>query len=465
MVTTSGTGQRVVVLALDSIPADLLFGRFAGQLPNIQRLMDEGMYGVLESCDPPITVPAWMVMMTGKSPGRLGLYGFRHRREHSYTEFTLPTSVSVKEPTVWDILAERGKRSCVVAVPPGYPPKPIDGWSVSCFMTPSTEGSFTYPESLKGEIRELVGEYLPDVQFRVEDRDTVLKELYTMTERRFAVIRHLLTTKPWDFFIAHEIGPDRVHHAFWKFSDPDHHLYEPGNKYESVILDYYKYLDSLVGEVLELVPEDAAVVVLSDHGAQRMKGAFCVNQWLEKEGYLTFKETPASPMSLESAEVDWEKTIAWAWGGYYARVFLNVEGREATGTVGAADYERVRSELKQRLEAVEGPDAEPWATQVYYPEELYDQSNGDYPDLMVYFDNLFWRAAGTVGHPAMYLAENDTGPDDCVHSKEGIFIVNNGGDKRGGPFTADLFDVAPMLLKLMGVPVPSDMRDSTLAPD
>ena len=85
--------RKVLALALDSVPADLLFERFAGQLPNLEGLMNRGTYGVLESCDPPITIPAWMVMMTGRSPGRLGLYGFRHRKDNSYTEISLPTSL------------------------------------------------------------------------------------------------------------------------------------------------------------------------------------------------------------------------------------------------------------------------------------------------------------------------------------------------------------------------------------
>ena len=159
--------RKVLVLALDCVPADLLFEQFIDELPNLRKLMDNGIHGVLESCDPPITIPAWMVMMTGKSPGRLGLYGFRHRKDNSYTEISLPTSMSIKERTVWDILADRGQRSCVIAVPPGYPPKPLNGWSVSCFMTPTTKLPYTYPAELKDEIERLMGDFIPAVTFRI----------------------------------------------------------------------------------------------------------------------------------------------------------------------------------------------------------------------------------------------------------------------------------------------------------
>ena len=97
--------------------------------------------------------------------------------------------------------------------------------------------------------------------------------------------------KPWDLFMFVEIGVDRIHHAFWKYMDPDHHLYEPGNPYENTILDYYKHLDRKIGELLSSAGEDTVVLVVSDHGAKRMKGAFCVNEWLIEQGDLVVKET------------------------------------------------------------------------------------------------------------------------------------------------------------------------------
>ena len=88
-------------------------------------------------------------------------------------------------------------------------------------------GVTTGPHELAGEIEDLVGEYITDVKFRVEDRNALLKQVYDMTERRFQVIEYMLQEKPWDFFAFVEIGLDRIHHAFWKFFDETHHLYSP----------------------------------------------------------------------------------------------------------------------------------------------------------------------------------------------------------------------------------------------
>jgi predicted AlkP superfamily phosphohydrolase/phosphomutase len=401
-------------------------------------------------------------MVTSVNPGRLGLYGFRHRKEHSYTEITLPSSISVKEKRIWDYIGEAGGKVCLVAIPPTYPPQPVNGWLVSCMMTPDTKKQYTYPMELKSEIESLVGEYIIDVPFRKEERESVLKEIYVMTEKRFKLVKYLLTSKPWNFFMLVEIGLDRIQHAFWKYFDKEHHLYEPGNKFENVIRDYYKYLDHEIGEVMKLVDDDTIIMVVSDHGAKRMKGAFCINEWLIKEGYLKLKEEPKGVVELEKAEVDWNKTIAWAWGGYYARIFINVKGRERNGVVDQRDYESIREQLKKEIEDIRGPNDEKWNTKAYKPEELYPICNGDPPDLLVYFDDLYWRAAGTIGHNTLYLPENDTGPDDAVHDYDGIFILYDPRKRIGGRVNMTIYDIAPTILKLMGLQIPRSMEGKAL---
>jgi predicted AlkP superfamily phosphohydrolase/phosphomutase len=283
-----------------------------------------------------------------------------------------------------------------------------------------------------------------------------------MTDKRFEVLHHLMKTKPWDFFMFVEIGVDRVQHAFWKYFDKTHHLYKPGNEFETAIIDYYKHVDTKIGALLAEAGDDTVVLVISDHGAKRMKGAFCVNEWLIEQGDLTLAATPVRGASIEKTPVDWSKTRAWGWGGYYARIFLNVEGREPQGIVKAADYERVREELAERLRSVRGPDGEAWATHVIKPDQYYPEARGDAPDLMVYFDDLYWRSAGTLGWGTMYLSENDTGPDDAVHAQHGMYIFHDPKVPGSVRKDIDILDVAPTVLRAMGLPVPADMRGKPL---
>jgi predicted AlkP superfamily phosphohydrolase/phosphomutase len=453
------SGGKLVVMGLDSAPPELVFDKFRDQLPNIRGLMEQGVYARMRSSDPPITIPAWMVMVTGKSPGSLGLYGFRHRKGYSYTDGWIANSLSVKEEKIWDILARAGMKVCVVGVPPSYPPTPVNGEMVSCFITPDAKREYTHPPELKREIEALVGPYPFDVEFRTDQRDQLLKDLHDMTRSHFRVIEHLMTTKPWDFFMFVEIGLDRVHHAFWKYYDKEHPKHVPGNQYENVMFDYYKRLDEHVGRLLKRIDDDTTVVVVSDHGVKGMRGAFCVNEWLIREGYLVLKERPQTVTELEKASVDWSRTRAWAWGGYYARVFFNVKGREREGIIEPAHFEEERDELARRLTQIHDRAGRRMETRVYKPETLYPISIGDRPDLMVYFDNLFWRSAGTLGHGGVYLSENDTGPDDAVHSQHGVFILRDKGIKQRGQIAEiDILDIAPTLLERMKVPIPRPME-------
>ena len=460
----SSTASRALVIGLDCAAPQLVFDQWLDQLPTIRGLTERGAWGVLRSCDPPITVPAWSSMTASRSPGSLGFYGFRNRRDHSYDKLTFADSRSVRVPRVWDLLSTRGRPVIVLGVPQTYPVSRVNGVMVSCFLTPDTETSqYTYPAGLKGEIEALVGRYLVDVRnFRTDDKDRLLAEIEEMTEKRFRVAEHLLETRPWDLFFMVEMGTDRIHHGFWRFTDSEHRLYEAGNQYEQAMLDYYRALDAKLGRLLRFADEDTAILLVSDHGAKRMDGGICVNEWLRREGYLHLKEEPDGPTRLTPDLIDWSRTTAWGEGGYYCRLFLNVEGREPEGIVPADQYERVRAELKDRLEGLGDDQGRPIGTLAHRPEELYVEALGVAPDLLVYFGDLYWRSIGQVGTGTVHVFENDTGPDDANHAHEGLYILVADGVEPGRAEERDLRDVAPTLLRLLGEEVPADMEGTSL---
>ena len=455
--------RRVLVIGLDCAAPQLVFDRWLDELPNLKELTARGRYGVLRSCDPPITVPAWSVMTSSRSPGALGFYGFRNRKDHSYDAMAFADSRSVQVPRVWDILSSRGRPVIVLGVPQTYPVSQVHGVMVSCFLTPDTNRQYTYPASLKQEIEGLVGEYMVDVpNFRSDDKAQILRDIETMTERRFRVAEHLLETRPWDLFFMVEMGTDRVHHAFWRYDDPEHRLYEPGNEFETAMLDYYKGIDEKLGRLLAFADDDTAVLVLSDHGAKRIDGGICVNEWLRREGYLALLEEPAAPTALKPDMVDWSRTIAWGEGGYYCRLFLNVAGREPEGQVAPEDYERVRTEIKEKLEALGDENGDPIGTVAHRPEELYAERNGVVPDLMVYFGDLYWRSQGQVGTGTVHVFENDTGPDDANHAHEGMYVLVSEGVEPGPGEERQIVDIAPTLLTLLGEPAAAEMEGASL---
>jgi predicted AlkP superfamily phosphohydrolase/phosphomutase len=458
--------MKILVIGLDCAAPELLFGDEL--LTNIRHLMELGCYGRLESIIPPITVPAWMCMSTSQDPGSLGVYGFRNRLDYSYSGLGIANSRSIQEIAIWDQVAREGKRSIIVGVPPSYPPRKVNGICVGCMLTPDPQKEiFTYPPEITKEINKTFGDYAVDVKgFRTYAKDWLKDQIYAMSRKQFELVRCLMKTKEWDYFHFVEIGLDRLQHGFWQFHDPRHVLYEPGNPYQEVIRDYYLYLDRQIGMLLELLDNETIILVLSDHGAQRLDGGFCVNEWLVREGLLVLEEYPQKITPFAKLKVDWGKTKVWSEGGYYARVFLNVKGREPDGTIEKSAYEPFRDEIKAMFEATLDDKGEPMGTLVFKPDEIYKTVRNVAPDLIVHFGGLYWRSIGGVGYPTIHTKENDTGPDGCNHAQFGSFILAGRNSYLHGEVNgAHLVDMAPTLLEFAGYDIPASMQGRSLVID
>jgi predicted AlkP superfamily phosphohydrolase/phosphomutase len=242
--------------------------------------------------------------------------------------------------------------------------------------------------------------------------------------------------------------------------DPTHPKHVQGDPFERAIHDYYVHVDQRIAELLELVPQETIVLVVSDHGAQAMLGGVCVNEWLVEEGYLALGSRPAVRTSMEVAGVDWPATRAWGEGGYYGRVTLNVAGREPAGHVPDDRYEAELLQLAARLEAITDPGGRPLGSAVYRPEAIYQEVRNVAPDLLVYFGPLTWRSVGSVGMGALWTFENDLAPDDANHSPHGIFIAHDPLHPGGGRRLGDqrIYDVAPTVLGWLDLPIPAGLR-------
>lgn len=430
------SNKKFVLIGFDSMTPQLLF-EWVNELNTFRELMESSIYGRLKSTIPPITIPAWPSLTSGKDPGVLGCYGLRNRKDYSYSNLSLVNSLFIKEQHIWDILSKYNKRSIVISVPPSYPTKQINGFMVSCFFTPNSKCQYTYPESLKYEVESIVGEYIFDIKnFRKLPKDLLEKEIYKMSEQRFKLTEYFLKNKEWDFFMMVDMGVDRVQHAFWDNKD--------------IIKKYYKYLDVRLKGILELIDNNTAVMIASDHGAKDMRGGFCINDWLIKEGYLKLKKIPTCVTLFDTLLVDWENTSAWADGGYYGRIFLNVKGREPYGILDGDSYKKTIEEISNKLKEKN--------TEIFIPADVYKQCNGIPPDIIAYFDNLELRSIGSIGNSSLIVKENDIGPDAANHSSEGIFILYNPENKFSRDLSnIDILDCAPTVLNWFDIPIPEDM--------
>ncbi|MFH0818656.1 MAG: alkaline phosphatase family protein [Patescibacteria group bacterium] len=452
--------KKLFVLGLDCATPQFLFDEYLDDLPTFKKLFSQGAYGKLRSTIPAITVPAWMSMMTSQTPGDLGIYGFRGRRAGSgYNDMFIASAEHVQYKKVWDYLNMAGLKTGMLSVPLTYPPQTVDGFMVSGFMTPSLESEFTYPKELKQEIADVVGEYIFDFANRsTEAPEKILEKIYEMTDKRHKLIKYFIKNKQWDFLMMVEMGVDRIHHYMWSYVDPKHPKFQgENNKFKNSIKEYYQHIDRQLSEILDLLPKECSVMIVSDHGAKAMDGMFLINEWLIKEGYLVLKNYPTSVTRLEKCDIDWSKTKAWAWGGFYSRIFINVKRRDPEGIV--EDFETERDSLARKLKAITDDHGNKLINIVAPANELYNDPQGDVPDLLGFFGDLSWRPGGTVGHNKIYIHENDTGPDDGVHDWNGIYAFWQ-PEKTGSGLLPEssILDIAPTILNYFGVDIPKDFK-------
>ena len=458
------TAKKLMVVGLDCVPPEIVFDDMRDELPVLSGLMERGAWGRLESCDPPITVPAWSCMMSSKDPGTLGFYGFRNRKDHSYDGLAFATSDKVRVDRLWDMLGREGKHVVALGVPQTFPPRPVNGEMVSCFLTPSTDSKFTYPEELKDEVRRVVGDYMVDVpDYRTDEKDRILRDINEMTRRRFALARHLRDTRPWDFLMLVEMGPGPPAPRVLALLRPRPPRLRAGQPVR--------------GGVPRLLPLPRRRGGRADRGPRRHDRAprrlgsrragharRDPGERVADAGGLPEPCRPADDADAvrQASRSTGRNTRVWADGGYYSRIFMNVKGREPEGVIDPADYEPLRDELIAKLEALGDEDGNSIGTRVFRPTDLYREVNGVAPDLICYFGNLAWRSIGSVGDGRVQVRENDTGPDDANHAKYGIAIMLGPGMPDTLPDDAHLFDIAPTLLTALGMDVPAEMRGRPL---
>jgi len=422
--------MKLLVMGLDCAAPELLFGD--EELVNLRRLMEVGCYGPLESVIPPITIPAWMCMATSRDPWQLsGFYGFRNRQNWSYDALFTVNSKSFTDLAIWDQVAREGRRAHVIGVPPGYPPRKTSGYSIGCFLTPDTASdAYTRRNGWRRKSANCwASDYRVDVRgFRTDNKDWLKDEIHTMTRPAFS--RFSATScRPLNGTTCSSsrsawIGCTT---AFGNTTIPSIVTIcraTPTSRWLEITTDCSMPKSARCSSCWTRRPPSWYSPTTAP---SVLDGGFCVNEWLIREGLLVLNRYPDSLTSMSDLDVNWDRTTAWSEGGYYARVFLNVKGRERCGTIDPADYERVRDDVKARLEGRADDNGKPMNTRVFKPQEIYRQVRNLAPDLIVYFGDLYWRSVGKVGYQALHVQENDTGPDDCNHAQYGAFHPGRAG--------------------------------------
>ena len=301
------------------------------------------------------------------------------------------------------------------------------------------------------------------------DEKAYLDHCELVLRERELLLRYELDRFKEGFFFMLFDTPDRLQHMMWRFRDSAHPLHErdADRDFTTRIEQHYQRCDSLLGPVLDKVDENTLLIVLSDHGFNTFRRAFDTNTWLHQNGLLALKDgkKPGEDLGEAFAAVDWSRTSAYALG--LGGIYLNLKGREKGGIVeqgSEADRVRqaIRSGLAGHLDSANGSVA---IRSVSRSEELYSGAYANRaPDLLVNFQpgyRVAWKTA--VGGFANHLIEDNTrkwSGDHIVDPEAvpGMLFVNRPGSREN----PSIIDLAPTILKHLGVAVPNTMEGKPL---
>jgi predicted AlkP superfamily phosphohydrolase/phosphomutase len=480
--------MRTIVFGVDGLTFRVLHPLIErGDLPNFQRLEQEGCEAVLESKYPPLTPPAWVSLSTGLKPARHGIYDFWAYDEQQERGLSRQARVQTRRragKAIWNLLSEYGKQVLVINVPMTYPPETVNGIMISGYMTPSSDTDFTYPSSFKEELYRVVPDYEIDLDYRnIWGRPSALELLIDatlrMTEKRIDLTMHVLKEKPWDFCYVVLVGPDRLQHPLWQRI----------SALDTRATEYFRLLDHGLGLILDQLGPDDNLFVVSDHGFQGVSLLFDINEYLYSKGLLTpnasyrpatanrffslkqkmgrlgllsvarksrrilsrngvLKARPHEPPVLSALSViDWERTLACVpshsgFGGSYADIFLSDD-------LDPEALAELTEDLKRQVDPKRG---KPLVSAVYTNEVF---GAGPYaplePHLLVLpSEGITFRVS--LGNKHLW---DEPSVVRGTHQKDGVLYAYGGGIKRGfkAP-SAEIYDLVPTVLHGMGLPLP-----------
>ncbi|NOZ71495.1 MAG: hypothetical protein GXP38_06215 [Chloroflexi bacterium] len=500
---------RLWILGLDGVPWTLLQPWIdQGHLPTLARLQAGGAWGGLRSTIQFLTAVAWSSFITGLNPGKHGIFDFSRRIPGSYDQ-ELTNAARRAGRSLWRILSDAGRRVGVVNVPMTFPPEPVNGFLISGLDTPGLDSAYTYPPELKAEVNDV---HFIAVSTVGKSHAQYLKETLEGVDKRFELLHRTIQREPLDFYMWVVMETDAIQHCSW------HLLSDPSQPNHDAILQVYKRIDQHLAEIIDNLPDDVTLIVMSDHGAGPIVKTVYLDRWLAQRGWLRYKQGADLTLAdrgrhlarivlkqtlylaqrflpvavkgylkrftgahaaidtfIEKADYDWAHTKAYATGNL-GNINLNIKGRDPEGVLEPEEVEQAIADITAALYELRDPDTgEQMVTEVMRREEIY---TGDQieraPDLLIRWkDDKYLATKDYEGrhdgpifgfkqkfgrHGAAY-ALDQTG----THIIEGICIMYGYGVRAGARLQdAQLIDLAPTVLHLLDVPIPRAMDGRVL---
>ncbi len=357
---------RTVIIGLDGVPFDMLRDLAAtGVMPNTAKLISQGIFRQMRSSIPEISSVAWSCMITGVNPGTHGIYGFMDLHGGSY-KMRFPNFSDLKAPAFWE---QWPGQSVIINVPSTYPVRKMNGVHISGFVSVDFDKS-VYPASIAPKLASM--DYRLDANSDLAHRnmDLFLQDVDNTLASQIKAAEYLWDYTGWQTWMLVFTTTDRLLHFLFSAYE------QAGHKYRWLFLDHFRKIDRAIGQITARMRDDDLLVMLSDHGFERLDYDVFINHCLVQQGLLSFK--PGGAPSLENI---CPGTKAFALEP--ARIHLNYRDKYPAGSVDRSETEQLLSQLEQLFSALE-VEGRKVVRGIYRKEQIY---SGPYldnaPDLVL----------------------------------------------------------------------------------
>lgn len=445
-------------------------------MPFLSRIYADGVRCKLLSTPNPLTPPAWVSMMTGKNPGKHGVFDFIRAEEcDDGVFFTLYDARDNKAETIWSIASRHEKRVAVLNFPfTAPPPSNLNGFMLPGFIPWRHLRRNTVPGDFYDRLKTLPGFNPKELAWDFnnekqavdvlsdEDRENWVRYHLPREKQWFRIAEHLLSEEPLDLLAVLFDGVDKLQHQAWLFLDPG---LQTGNasKYHQgmreLCMDYFKQLDGFLEKLITAAGPHVQVFLASDHGFTATHEIVRINAFLHKKGYLQWKKMPNTDEAVRREEsmfanLDWENTTAYCRTPSSNGITIRVADNAGHAGIAPKDYEAFRERLISDLNDLQDPETqEQIITRIYKREEVFSgPAMEDAPDLL-----LVLRDFGFVSikdkDPVTEKRQEIAG----THHPEGVFFAYGPGIRRGECINRqNIADVGAVLLYSLGLAVPAD---------
>jgi len=484
-------GSKVLVFGIDGASWNVLEPLMErGVMPNLALMVKKYGKEVLKSTIPAATLPAWMDFATGVNAGKHGAYDLlKFSRQFNQQDFF--AAKEVKSKRFYEILDEQGKRCVIVNLPGALPMRLRHGVGVASFINPPSESDW-YPENLDEKIKELK-DYKVFADWRLElSIKQAWETIIDVEERRFKVGKKLFKGE-WDFFFYLISGSDWLMHRLGG------DFFSGKREAVELVERFFKRVDEMLGWFWQN-GQGVNLVIMSDHGFKHLKGKFFINHWLAEQGWLRRRRIGAESLPKDrlrrvverrlAGQPVIQKLINWMikyWPGLLSMVgwgmtkfgwlvpWLQKSGIEDLGVEvdqsrtrvygrlffarlgrfeSEKEKERFTKDLVRKLKSLRFQGRKVFE-EVYRREEVYKGR------MVEQIPELVWRLGEVMIEPLLTGSTVFKEVEEAGHSSEGILVMSGPGVKRKKR-AADLVDLAPTILRLMGVKIPKEMEGKAL---